>query len=67
MNPEVAATAEKFILANCYNPKTAGARLRRNCSTEFIEAVVNEPRIPVPGNERLDPARVCGNQRINNS
>ncbi|NEO86919.1 MAG: hypothetical protein F6J87_22070 [Spirulina sp. SIO3F2] len=57
INPEVAATAEKFILANCYNPKTAGARLRRECNTEFIETVVKELEISVPGNETRTQVR----------
>jgi hypothetical protein len=46
MNPE--SVAEKFILANCYNPKAAGAMLRRECSTEFAESGFQDRGIPVP-------------------
>ncbi|MDB9496342.1 hypothetical protein PN441_06815 [Spirulina major CS-329] len=42
MNPAVIAVAEKFILANCYNPKVAGAMLRKSCSTEFVESGFQE-------------------------
>ncbi|MGB0560888.1 MAG: hypothetical protein ACPGVO_03690 [Spirulinaceae cyanobacterium] len=64
VNPEVVAVAEKFVLANAYNPKAAGGMLRRECSTEFVEVVANELGIAVPGNETPDPAWVRGNQGV---
>ncbi|MEM8640598.1 MAG: transposase [Cyanobacteria bacterium P01_G01_bin.54] len=67
VNPEVVAVAQKFILANAYNPKTAGGMLRRKCSTEFVEQVAEILEISVPGNENPDTAWVRGNQCINDS
>ncbi|WP_272118923.1 MULTISPECIES: hypothetical protein [Spirulina] len=65
MNPE--SVAEKFILANCYNPKAAGAMLRRECSTEFAESGFQDRGIPVPDIKKPDPAWVRENPRVNDS
>ncbi len=59
VNPEVEAVAEKFIFANCYNPKVAGNILRREgCSTSRVKSAEQLELRAVTGNEKLEPARV---------
>jgi hypothetical protein len=58
VNPEVEAVAEKFIFANCYNPKVAGNILRREgCSTSRGKSAEQLELRAVTGNEKLEPAR----------
>ncbi|MEA5471307.1 hypothetical protein [Spirulina sp. 06S082] len=54
----VEAVAEKFIFANCYNPKVAGNILRREgCSTSRVKSAEQLELRAVTGNEKLEPAR----------
>lgn len=59
-NPEIARVAERFVFANCYNPKFASIVLQKN-DKEFCSTIGQRERgetreSAVPGNKKPEPA-----------